>query len=209
MAIDVEIVSQPIRMIMESDGWQILLAVATIAVAVSAWFTLLRTHSTTQKQLKLSRDEFRHKTRPILARHVYQMDLKEPRQYSGDVYSLIPEKALFHFKNTGTTTAINIKVKSNLSMLSQPHHIPSLDPYQKYETDPLPDLAPTEYYSIDIAWNEKYFSEAMNGSTCYFALLIWYHDDNNNEYYYHMEGHFKKSFLFLNYVRTGILNENT
>lgn len=208
MALDISIVDQPIRMIMESDIWQIAIAIGTLAVAVSAWITLWKSGKTTQDQLKLTRREFRHKTRPILACYVYTVDLKDPTQFNGDVYTLIEEKALFHFINNGSTTATNIQVKSHIEKKYKRFVTPFLNPNIKKETDQLPDLAPTEFYSVDVRWNKDLFMEAREGKNCYVALLIWYDDEEKNQYYYHMEGHFERSFLFLNYVRTGILKEN-
>ena len=61
------------------------------------------------------------------------------------------------------------------------------------------------YYSIDIFWNNLVFESVKTSNDVYFGLLIWYHDDEENEYYYHMEGHFDKKALMLDYVKTSVL----
>ena len=195
---------------MESDNWQIAIAIASVIVAITAITTLLKSNKTTQIQLQLTRKQFRHRTRPILARYVYKKEIRNSgTQTDGDTYSLVLEKILFHFINNGTTIAINVRKNSYAQLKGNGIKQPILNPnILQLEIEKLPDLSPTEYYSIDVKWNSGMYNEAVESNNCYFGLVILYDDDEGNQYYYHMEGHFDKTMLILDYLRTGILKEN-
>src|SRR3989344_6343559 len=152
-----------------------------------------------QKQMKL---EFSHKTRPIIARHEIKKDTYVKGQENFDTYSIRPDKAMFHIINNGNMPAVKM---SATFYLSRSNSIPVLDPQDKSHAQPISDLAPTEYYSIDIFCNNLVFESVKTSNDVYFGLLIWYHDDEENEYYYHMEGHFDKKALMLDYVKTSVL----
>lgn len=208
MAIEVEIINEMLKFTREETFLTYLLAFSTFTLAIITGLSLWRTQKHTQSQLKQSRDEFKHKTRPILARFVHKKRVQN-FQFAGDTYILTIEKVMFHFKNNGTTSATNVRKSVWLDIHDYGFDEPHLDPQKEseYETEKMSDLAPTEYYSVDIHWNIDYNDEAWEGKNCYFALLIWYDDDEKNEYYYHMECHFDRKMLMLDYVRTGTLNK--
>lgn len=172
---------------------------AVIANVISFYFL--------RGELNQIKKDARQKTRPILARHIHQKELKnltEPR--NGDTYAISHEKALFHFINNGTTTAINVKRQKYVELTNQSFSNPRLDPRNPNDILRLSDIAPTEYYSIDVEWNSGFYNAAVSGKTCHFGLLVWYDNEDGNHYYYQIEGYFDKTMLMLDYVRTGTLD---
>jgi len=201
----IEILEQPINVLVQSDKWQIAIAITSIIIAGTAIIGLLKSNHTIKIQLQLSRAEFRHRTRPILARHVHKKKLDNvSEQEDGDTYSITPPKILFHFINNGIMNATNVRKKSFVDTADF-YQSKYFDPEHEENSIPIPDLAPTEYYSVDVEWTAYHYDLAIRDKHCYFALIIWYDDDIGTQYYYHMEGHFDRKMLMLDHVKTGIL----
>lgn len=144
------------------------------------------------KQIKQTQKEFLHKIRPIIARHVYDKQIFDKSQVNGDTYSLMNTKVMFHIINNGTSSAVKVRKKSYVETNEKLFDKPKLDTNDNNNLEVLPDLAPTEYYSVDICWKYSDYVNSTSNTNCYFGLLIWYYDDDNNRYYYHIEGHFDK-----------------
>ena len=181
----------------------------TIGIFLASVFANLISFYFLNRQLNQMEKEFRHKTRPILARHVHKKELRNvTNQIDGDTYAISQEKAVFHFINNGSTNAVNIRKEKFVKISDNGFVAPILDPYKPKEISKMADLAPTEYYSVDIEWDRHYYNIAVEGKKCYFGLLIWYDDDEGNHYYYHMEGYFDKTMLMLDHLRTGTIKES-
>ena len=126
----------------------------TIGLFITAVVANIISFHFLREELKQMRREARHKTRPILARHVHAVELKNLTEpVNRDTYALSHEKALFHFINNGSTTATNVRSIQYVEINQYGFDAPILDPAKEETATSMEDLAPTEYYSVDVFWN--------------------------------------------------------
>ncbi|MDE1844462.1 MAG: hypothetical protein KGI10_03945 [Thaumarchaeota archaeon] len=171
---------------------EILLVLSTIAIAIVTWMRMGESNSLLRKDLDV-------KIRPVLARTVIGDSIRKAPDGSiihEPVYSLQPDKVLFHFTNSGTLPAKKIKQTSFISLKPKDTH----EKIYALEGKELPDLAPNEKYSIDIFYEKLHYTQALAFNICHFGLNLEYEDPNGNGYFYHMQGHFEKGYLMLDSV---------
>jgi len=172
-------------------GLYISIGFAALAIAA----TIIYAHKL-GSQTKLIERDVKTRIRPILNRKELRKTITNyDEQNVGELHTLTRQKVLFHFHNTGTLPALKMSKNYYSEIREMPFNGIKLDPQNYEHIDKMPSLAPNEYYSVDILWNNLCFDEAVNGKKCYFGLIIWYHDQNDTRYYYHMEGYFDKTDL--------------
>ena len=184
-------------MIDESVIIQIFLVLGTIAMVIVSWIKMSESNNLVKKELDV-------KIRPILARTVIGTSTLQTGSgvIHEPVYSLQPNKILFHFTNNGMLPAVNV-IQRNYVRLKRTNEWILVKTSDDISVDgiKIPTMSPNEKYSIDIHYEVQHYKEALALNTCYFGLVIEYQDPSlMNKYSYKMEGHFDKQYLMLDNV---------
>ena len=184
-------------MIDENMIVQIFLVLGTIAMVIVSWIKMSESNNLVKKELEV-------KIRPILARTIIgTSNLKTTTGIIHEpVFSLQPNKVLFHFTNNGMLPAVNIiqRYYIRLKRLDKWNLIKTSDEISVNGIN-LPTMSPNEKYSVDICYELQHYKEALAFDTCYFGLILEYYDPAlMNKYTYKMEGHFDKQYLMLDNV---------